>query len=99
MPGSRFLLPVTIRGEVPGRAMRGSADLGVQPPQNLIQHTLYRAVPFALLPRLALPLIRLPPPSPRGTGRRKTTPAASAISTPNPRSGRGRSASRPGCST
>ncbi|RUX44401.1 hypothetical protein EOA33_26805, partial [Mesorhizobium sp. M4A.F.Ca.ET.050.02.1.1] len=24
----RALLPVTIRGEVPGRAMRGSADLG-----------------------------------------------------------------------
>jgi hypothetical protein len=25
--GEGFLLPVTIRGEVPGRAMRGSADI------------------------------------------------------------------------
>ncbi|AZO05920.1 MAG: hypothetical protein E5V91_31265 [Mesorhizobium sp.] len=41
MQGSRFLLPVTIRGEVPGRAMRGSADLDVWPPQKPDQ-TLYR---------------------------------------------------------
>ncbi|AZO31633.1 hypothetical protein EJ071_32430 [Mesorhizobium sp. M1B.F.Ca.ET.045.04.1.1] len=29
-----LLLPVTIRGEVPGRAMRGGADLAFWPPQT-----------------------------------------------------------------
>ncbi|TRC86992.1 hypothetical protein FJV77_30920 [Mesorhizobium sp. WSM4306] len=40
--GSSLLLPVTIRGEVPGRAMRGSADSGVCPPQkSMIRRTRY----------------------------------------------------------
>ncbi|RWL90195.1 MAG: hypothetical protein EOR67_07780, partial [Mesorhizobium sp.] len=44
--------------------------------------------------------LRADPPSlTRGEGAPPPTPAASAISKPSRRSGRGRSASRPGCST
>ncbi|RUX46758.1 hypothetical protein EOA33_20280 [Mesorhizobium sp. M4A.F.Ca.ET.050.02.1.1] len=59
-----LLLPVTIRGEVPGRAMRGGADLRVWPHRKPIRGRI-TAVHFSLPARLALPLIRLPPPSPR----------------------------------
>ncbi|TGQ40465.1 hypothetical protein EN857_11100 [Mesorhizobium sp. M4B.F.Ca.ET.214.01.1.1] len=93
-----LLLPVTIRGEVPGRAMRGGADLRVWPHQKPIRGRI-TAVHFSLPARLALPLIRLPPPSPVERGEGRTTPAASAPPRASHRSGRGISASRPGWST
>ncbi|AZV18606.1 hypothetical protein EJ079_05575 [Mesorhizobium sp. M7A.F.Ce.TU.012.03.2.1] len=66
------LLPVTIRGEVPGRAMRGGAAIDNEGAfHGVLRSRSGRVLVRPTLSGLAPPLIRLPAPSPRiVTGRR-----------------------------